>query len=81
MTFTLTAVPLSVLNRALDLFDQRSEKTTRTAWIALQTAERRISTEGPYSPFAQAIAEYISLTGPWSKDGEHADESGFALET
>ena len=82
MTFTLTAVPLSVLNRALELFGQPSEETTRAAWIALQSAESRISTDGPYTPFAQALAEYMSLTGPWSEeDGDHAGESGFAVET
>ena len=80
-SFTLTAVPLSVLNRALEIFGQVHEATAAHAWAALRSADGRISVDGPYTPLAQAVAEYMSLSGPWAEDGgEHAGESGYAVE-
>ena len=79
--FTLTAIPLSVLNRALDLYHVEREPTATRAWDALESAGGRKDAAGPYTPLAQAIAEYMSLCGPWSEDdGEHAGESGYLVE-
>ena len=79
--FTLTAIPLSVLNRALDLYSVDREKTASRAWDALISAESRKDAPGPLSPLAQAVAEYMSVTGPWSEeDGEYAGESGYQVE-
>lgn len=79
--FTLTAIPLSVLNRALDLYNVDRENTAPRAWDALMSAEGRKDATGPLSPLGQAVAEYMSLTGPWSEgDGEHAGESGYQVE-
>lgn len=79
--FTLTAIPLSVLNRALDLFNVDREKTATAAWTALLSAEQGKDIAGLYTPLAQAIAEYMSLTGPWSEeDGEYAGENGYQVE-
>ena len=75
--FTLTAIPLSVLNRALDLYTVDREKTESAAWYALLSAEGRKDTIGLFSPLAQAVAEYMSLSGPWNEDdGEYAGEGG-----
>jgi hypothetical protein len=77
-TFSISGMPLSVLNRALDLFGQPAEKTHAHAFSALNSAQGRISVDGPYTPLAQAIAEYMSLTGPWAEDGgEYAGQSGY----
>ncbi len=79
--FTLTAIPLSVLNRALDLYGVEREATANRAWDALTSAEGRKDAPGPYTPLAQAVAEYMSLVGPWSEGGgEHAGESGYQIE-
>ena len=75
--FTLTGIPLSVLNRALDLYTVDREKTESEAWNALLSAEGRKDTIGLFSPLAQAVAEYMSLSGPWNEDdGEYAGEGG-----
>jgi hypothetical protein len=83
--FALVDVPLSVLNRALDLFSVEREKTTRDAWDALQSAESRkdVTPDFPgISPLAQAVAEYMSLSGPWNEeDGEYAGENGYTVDT
>jgi hypothetical protein len=79
-TFSIGGIPLSVLNRALDLFGQPAEKTHAHAFEALNSAQGRIDVDGPYTPLAQAVAEYMSLSGPWSEDGgEHAGQSGYAI--
>jgi hypothetical protein len=79
--FTISGIPLSVLNRALDIFGQPAEKTRAHAFVALNSAEGRISVDGPYTPLAQAIAEYMSLTGPWAEDGgEYAGQSGYVVD-
>ena len=75
--FTLTGIPLSVLNRALDLYTVDREKTESAAWNALVTAQCQKDVTGPFTPFAQAVAEYMSLSGPWNEDdGEYAGEGG-----
>lgn len=77
---TLTNIPLSILNRALDLYNEPRESSSTEAWTALKSAEGRIHCRGPLSPFAQALAEYISLSGPWSEDGgEYEGENGYRI--
>ena len=79
--FTLIAIPLSVLNRALDLYGEPRERTATHAWDALNSAEGRKDVAGPYTPLAQAIADYMSLAGPWAEDGgEYAGQSGYQVE-
>ena len=56
---------------------QLREKTESEAWNALLSAEGRKDTIGLFSPLAQAVAEYMSLSGPWNEDdGEYAGEGG-----
>ena len=79
-TFTLEGFPLSVLNRALEIYGVEEEDTLLAARTALLSAEGRKDVTGPYSPLAQAVAEYMSLTGPWGEDtGERLGESGYQL--
>ncbi len=82
--FTLTAIPLSVLNRALDLYNVDREKTATHAWNALGSADGRIDVTPDLpgiSPLAQAVAEYMSLSGPWNEeDGEYAGENGYQVD-
>ena len=73
---TLTNIPLSVLNRALDLYNVPRESSSAEAWMALLSAEQREDQPGPLTPFAQAFAECISLTGPWSEDGGEYEGAG-----
>jgi hypothetical protein len=76
-----TGVPLSVLNRALELFGCDPEPDTQRAWIALRSAEGRKDVYGQLTPFAQALAEYISLSGPWNEDtGEYAGQGGHQID-
>jgi hypothetical protein len=75
----ISHIPLSVLNRALDLYGQPTEETAPAAHAAIESAGARISVEGPMSPLGQAIAEYMSAAGPWGEGGEHEDESGYQI--
>ncbi len=81
--FTLTAIPLSVLNRALDLYGESRETTPTNARAALISAESRIDVHADFpgiTPLAQAVAEYMSLSGPWHEEtGEYAGENGYAI--
>jgi hypothetical protein len=63
---TLQNIPLTVLNRALSLYNKPAEDNTHDAWRALRSAESRIDLETDFpgiSPFAQAVAEYFSSGG------------------
>jgi hypothetical protein len=85
---TITHIPLSVINRALELYNEDAESDLDTARDALWSAQQRKDVISPaliiagrrvgVTPFAAALAEYLSLAGPWDeKTGEHAGESGF----
>jgi hypothetical protein len=85
---TLSHVPLAILNRALDLYGQPRQTTTAEAWDALASAEGRIDVSlrmrdmEALTPLALAVAEYLSLAGPWAEDGgEHAGRSGYQVNT
>lgn len=81
----ITNVPLSVYNRALDLYGEEPQETLDAARRALSSAEGRVDgydafADGtPVTPFARAVAEYLSSSGPWGEEGECADESGWML--
>lgn len=83
----LKNVPLSVINRALEIYGEPAEDDARAAWSSLMSAESRIDLRekahingNRISPFAQAVAEYISLSGPWDEDhGCHAGENGYRV--
>jgi hypothetical protein len=81
-------IPLSVYNRALEIYGEPPETSEFRAGTALHSADSRIDLrEGPalrdgtlISPLAQAMAEYMSLSGPWGQvTGQHAEESGFEI--
>lgn len=79
----LRNIPLSVINRALDLYSVPREENVVFAWEALKLAKFTKDIHPDYpgiTPFAQAIAEYLSLSGPWSEDdGEYAGQNGFTV--
>jgi hypothetical protein len=76
----LIPLHLSILNRALDLFGEPREETAEAAVSALGSAVNRKDVTGPFTPLAQAVAEYMSLSGPWSADGgEYAGQAGYSL--
>jgi hypothetical protein len=65
-------VPLDVFNRALEIYGEPPEATGQAAMTALTSAESRKDIHADFpgiSPFAQAVAEYMSLSGPWAEDG------------
>jgi hypothetical protein len=76
-------VPLEVLNRTLDLYGEPRETTTKAALAAIISAEARLNVTPAFEgilPFAQAIAEYMSLSGPFNEiDGEFAGVNGYKL--
>lgn len=79
----LAHVPLNVINRALDLYNVPRESDVTAAFRALRRAEgsKDVVADFPgISPFGQAIAEYLSLSGPWAEDGgEFAGEGGIEV--
>jgi hypothetical protein len=78
--FNIQELPLSVMNRALDIYNEPREETLAAATQALLSAEGRKDVTGPYTPFAQAVAEYLSLSGAWNEeDGEFKGENGYAV--
>lgn len=82
MMFTLQNTPLSILNRALDLYGQGEEENTKEAWDALNSAQGRIDVHCPsidgarITPFAQAVAEYLSCSGPWDTETGYIENEG-----
>jgi len=47
---------------------------------ALGSAESRMDSPcRPLTPLALALAEYMSLSGPWGEGGEHDGECGYSL--
>lgn len=59
----ITEIPLSVWNRALELYNEPAEDRVDVAMSRLASAEGRkdITTGYPgITPFAQAVAEYLS---------------------
>lgn len=80
---TLTSIPLAVYWRALDLYGQPRGATTDACRAALASAESRIDVEPDFpgiTPLAQAVAEYMSLAGPFAEDGgEFSGAGGFEV--
>ena len=79
---TISAIPLSVLNEALRWYGEPPCMTPAAAMTAIAFAESRVDLAerppGDLSPLAFALAQYMSLAGPWAEDGgEHAGESGW----
>jgi hypothetical protein len=76
----ISDIPLSVLNRTLELFEEPRETDSVSAWRAIHSAEARKDVRPDFpgiSTFAQAVAEYLSLSGPWREEGgEYSGESG-----
>ena len=80
---TLTNIPLSIVNRVLELYREPGEPNLAAALDALASAESRkdVRADVPgITPFAQAVAEYLSLSGPWAPDGEYSGQGGYAVE-
>jgi len=77
-------IPLEIYNRALDLYGVERETTVKSALAALMSAQERkdVTPDFPgITPFAQALAEYISLSGPFAEDGgEFAGCNGYCLK-
>jgi hypothetical protein len=62
-TLTFSDIPLSVYNRALEIYGQPPETEKRHAITALLSAEGRIDITPDYpgiTAFAQAVAEHMS---------------------
>lgn len=60
---TLSNIPLSVYNRALELYGEPAEDTVARAQVALNSAEGRkdLTPQCPgITAFAQAVAEHMS---------------------
>lgn len=80
---TLTNVPIEIYWRALDLFGEARRETVEACRNALMSAESRKSITTDFDgirPFAQAVAEYLSLSGPFNEeDGEFAGTNGYTL--
>lgn len=78
---TLENLPLSVFNRALELYGADRELTIPSAMDALMEAYNTKDVRPDFpgiSPLAQSVAEYMSLSGPWAEnDGEYAGEGGY----
>ena len=81
----LVDIPLSVYKRALELYGESPDYNYITPEYALQSAESRIDVRTQYpgiTPFAQAIAEYLSISGPWAEGGEYeSDHDGYTMTT
>ena len=80
----LTSLPLSVINRALDLYGEPRCTDANAGYRALISAEGRKDVRPDFpglTPFGQAVAEDLSLSGPWAEDGgEFSGEGGFQVE-
>jgi hypothetical protein len=77
---SISNVPLNVYNRALEIFGEPAETNIQDAIRALGSAESRMDSPcRPLTPLALALAEYMSLSGPWSEGGEHDGECGYSL--
>lgn len=86
---TMKNIPIQVYWRALDLFNQDRPSTILECRAALDSAQSRISVATDFegiTPFAQAVAEYLSLSGPFFEGtgdddaGEFAGISGYLVE-
>ena len=69
----ISKMPLSVFNRALELYGEEPETSLPAAMSALQSAESRkdLMAEWPgITAIGQAMAEYMSGAGPWWHEGE-----------
>jgi hypothetical protein len=77
------AAYLTIINRALDLFNETREADLAAADAALRSAQARKEITPDIvgiTPLAQSIAEFMSLSGPWSEDdGEFAGIAGYAV--
>lgn len=76
-------IPIEVYWRALDLFGEEREDTIGACADALHSAEGRKDHRSDIpgiTPFAQAIAEYMSVSGPFDEEsGEFAGVNGYSL--
>jgi len=79
----LINVPLEIFNRALDLYGVERETTIDNAHAVLMSAQSRLDPKDGLpgiAPFAQAVAEYMSLCGPFREDGgEFAGINGYLI--
>jgi hypothetical protein len=77
----LTNVPIEIYWRALDLYGVPRETTVAACVEALRSAEATLEVKPELpgiAPFAQAIAEYMSLSGPFAEEGgEFAGVNGY----
>jgi len=77
---TITDIPLSVYNRALEIYGTHRYDSKTVAKIALAAVKKRIdvpvktSVQSSLTPFATALAEYMSRSGPWADGGEFFHE-------
>lgn len=82
----LTDIPLSVYNRAFDIYGTSRQETVATARTEMSAVRKRIgvsvmtSVNTSLTPLAAALAEYICRTGPWADDGEFAVDPGVIIE-
>lgn len=78
--FTLKDVPLSVLNRALELQGHEPAPTRGLAFNVLRQLPQAPLAGTPYTAFGQAVAEYLSQAGPWAPTGPHAGKVRLEFE-
>ena len=78
---TISNIPLSVYNRALELFGEPPEATIEAARDALNSAEGRMGGSNFFEStrffdrtfslhFARAVAECMSASGPWEEGSD-----------
>ena len=78
---------LTIYHRALELYGEPREGALTAAREALLSAEGRLDYAGSackgdlwLGALAQAIAEYMSLSGPWHEEtGEYAGIGGYTI--
>jgi len=77
-------IPIQIYWRALDLYGQQREDKIEYCRDALNSAEGRIDIKADFpgiGPFEQAIAEYMSLSGPFAEDGgEFSGINGYSVD-
>ena len=84
-TMQITNIPVQIYWRALDLYGEPREEKIGGCFRSLLSAQGRkdIKTDFPgIEPFAQATAEYMSLSGPFAEDGgEFAGVNGYNVSS
>lgn len=78
----LTDIPLSVYNRAFDIYGTSRQETVATARTEMSAVRKRIgvSVMTSVNTSLTPLAEYICRTGPWADDGEFAVDPGVIIE-